>query len=136
MTVKVLIVEDEILVAINLEAMIEDLGYHCVGIAPDAPMASQLADERPDVALVDINLRDGPTGVDIGAMLSRLGASVIYITANPRMLGRGVPGTLGVMEKPCDGKSVALALDYAVRRRQGANIPPPPIVTPFEERRA
>ena len=131
MPVKVLIVEDEILVAINLEAMIEDLGYQCVGIAPDAPMANRLADAQPDVALVDVNLRDGPTGVQIGQMLSRLGASVIYITANPRTLGHGVPGTLGVMEKPCDGRSVELALDYAVRRRQGANVAPPPIVTPF-----
>jgi DNA-binding response OmpR family regulator len=136
MSVKVLIVEDEILVAINLEAMIEDLGYQCVGIAPDEPMAHQLAGEQPDVALVDVNLRDGPTGVQIGRMLSQLGASVIYVTANPRMLGQGVPGTLGVMEKPCDGRSVEMALDYAVRRRQGADIPPPPIVTPFEENRA
>jgi AmiR/NasT family two-component response regulator len=136
MPVKVLIVEDEILVAINLEALIEDLGYQCVGIAPDAPMASRLAGEHPDVALVDINLRDGPTGVQIGQMLSRLGASVLYVTANPRMLGEGVPGTLGVMEKPCDCKSVEEALDYAVQRRRGIAVPPPSYVTPFDEHRA
>lgn len=132
MAVKVLIVEDEFLVAVNLQSVIEDLGYSTVGIAADTPSALSLADEQPDVALVDLNLRDGPTGAQIGAALSRLGVSVLYVTANPRMLGAGVPGTLGVMSKPCDSGAMRDVLAYAVGRRMGEAVPPPPAITPFD----
>lgn len=132
MSVKVLIVEDEFLVAVNLEAVIEELGYTTVGIAADRDSALSLADAEPDVALVDLNLRDGPTGAEIGAMLSKLGVSVLYVTANPRMLGDGVPGTLGVMTKPCDGVTMRNGLNYAIARRHGEPTPAPVGVTPFD----
>jgi two-component system, response regulator PdtaR len=132
MSVKVLIVEDEFLVAVNLEAVIEELGYTSVGIAADTPSALDLAAAHPDVALVDLNLRDGPTGAEIGNMLSKLGVSVLYVTANPRMLGDGVPGTLGVMTKPCDGSTMRDGIVYAINRRIGQPTPTPPGVIPFE----
>ncbi len=133
MSVKVLIVEDEFLVAVNLQAVIEDLGYATVGIAADKSSALSLADNRPDVALVDLNLRDGPTGPEIGALLSRLGVSVLYVTANPRMLGDGVPGTLGVMTKPCQFDEMRDGLNYAINRRKGVPVAPPPCLTAFDQ---
>jgi two-component system, response regulator PdtaR len=132
MSVKVLIVEDEFLVAVNLEAMIEELGYTSVGIAADKPTAIDLAAAQPDLALVDLNLRDGPTGPEIGAMLSQLGVSVLYVTANPRMLGEGVPGTLGVVSKPCAAGAIGEVLAYALDRRLGRPTPAPTGVIPFE----
>jgi DNA-binding NarL/FixJ family response regulator len=55
---RVLIVEDEVLLAINLESHLEALGQEIVGLAGDATQALALADvEHPDLALVDINLR-------------------------------------------------------------------------------
>ena len=131
MSAKILIVEDEFLVAMNLESVVEDLGYQAVGIAPDRESALQLADEEPDVAFVDLNLRDGLTGPQIGKALSERGISVIYVTANPRILGDGVPGTLGVMPKPCDGRTIAGALDYALMVRRGVPALPPPFIIPF-----
>ena len=131
MSVKVLIVEDEFLVAVNLQALIEDLGYQTVGIAADTSSAFALASGAPDVALVDLNLRDGPTGPQIGAALSKLGVSVLYVTANPRMLGDGVPGTLGVMTKPCKADMMRDGLRYAIDRRMGIKVPPPEGVTAF-----
>ncbi len=133
MSVKVLIVEDEFLVAVNLQAVIEDLGYATVGIAADKPSALSMADDGPDVALVDLNLRDGPTGPEIGAMLSRLGVSVLYVTANPRMLGDGIPGTLGVMTKPCQFDDMREGLNYVINRRKGVPVAPPPGLTPFDQ---
>lgn len=132
MAVKVLIVEDEFLVAANLQALIEDLGYTAIGIAADAPSAYSLAQEQPDVALVDLNLRDGPTGPQIGAALSRQGISVLYVTANPRMLGDGIPGTLGVMTKPCEASMMREGLHYAINCRMGVATPAPRGVIPFQ----
>ncbi len=132
MSARVLIVEDEMLVAVNLEATIADLGYQPVGIAPDRATALSLAEASPDIALVDLNLRDGPTGPEIGQELSRKGISVLYVTANPRMLGPGVPGTLGVMSKPVDEDAISAALAFALNRRNGGTPTPPPTVTPFD----
>lgn len=135
MSARILIVEDEFLVAMNLEAVIGDLDHEVIGIAPDRESADELADEEPDIAFVDLNLRDGLTGPQIGKMLSDRGISVIYVTANPRILGEGVPGTLGVMPKPCDGRTIAGALDYALLRRRGEAVMPPPFIIPFDEHR-
>ena len=128
-----MIVEDEILVAANLEATLEELGYEPVGIAPDTEAALALAGACPDLALVDLNLRDGETGALIGARLSReFGVAVLFLTANPRSLGCGVPGTLGVVAKPYDEEIISAVLDYALKRRSGASTPPPPYLTEFE----
>ena len=133
MSAKVLIVEDEMLVAASLEATLEDHGFACVGIAPDTATALALADEeRPDLALVDLNLRDGETGQEIGMRLAlEHGATVLFVTANPRRLGAGVPGTLGVLTKPCEEDAVAAALAFALRRRREVGVRPPPAMRLF-----
>lgn len=129
---KVLIVEDEMLVAAHLEDMLTDLGYTPVGIAPDSAAALRLALQQPDLALVDVNLRDGPTGPMIGAKLAQEGIGVVFVTANPRELGDGVPGTFGALSKPCDQAKIASVLDYAKLRKQGASPPAPPSIKVFE----
>jgi DNA-binding response OmpR family regulator len=128
MTARILIVEDEMLVAMELEAILEDLGYISVGIAPDMPTALELATLKPDLALVDLNLRDGLTGPEIGKCLSgEFNASVLFITANPRVLGDGIAGTVGVLTKPTESEVVAAAVEYTLRRKTGdaAAVPPP-----------
>ncbi len=128
----VLIVEDEILVAASLEATLEDLGYEPIGIAQDAETALALAARRPAIALVDLNLRDGETGAVVGARLAaEFGVAVLFITANPRRLGLGVPGTLGVLGKPSDEETVAAALDYAGQWRRGLVPSAPAAIRPF-----
>lgn len=131
MSARILIVEDEILVAADMEATLEDLGYAPVGIAPDLASAIALAACRPDVALVDLNLRDGPTGAEIGARLGQHGIAVIFVTANPRSLGSGVPGTLGVLTKPCDEGALAQAVGYALGRSRGERMAVPPGLITF-----
>jgi two-component system, response regulator PdtaR len=105
---KVLIVEDEIFVALHLEAAIERLGCSVVGIAPDAPSALELAQVKPDLAFVDLNLRDGPTGVEIARDLAqKFGTKVLILTANPAQAGEPFDGLLGVIGKPWDDASLA-----------------------------
>jgi DNA-binding response OmpR family regulator len=127
MPARILIVEDEMLVAMELEAILEDLGYVSVGIAPDMPTALELATLKPDLALVDLNLRDGLTGPEIGKRLSgEHKSTVLFITANPRVLGDGIAGTIGVLTKPTDLEEVAAAVAYALQIKQGAAEAVPP----------
>lgn len=121
MTARILIIEDEALVAMELRFVLEDLGHEVVGMASDAGAARHLAREAEvDLALVDIHLSDGPTGVDLGRELGQeLGISVLFMTANPGMVRNGVAGTIGVLSKPADERAVQKAVDYALRRRAG-----------------
>lgn len=125
MTAQILIVEDEFLVAYEMQAILEDHGYHCVGVAADVPAAARYFDAPLDLALVDLNLRDGLTGPQIGERLSRLGVRVIFVTANPAELGKGVAGTIGVLTKPTDESALVAAVTYALRGGSSAVIEPP-----------
>ena len=128
MTDHILIVEDEMMIACEMEAILEDNGYRCAGIAPDLASAARHFGERLDLALVDLNLRDGLTGPEIGEQLSRKGVPVIFITANPAQLGKGVAGTIGVLTKPTDEPTLLAAVEFALARRAGlAAEPPPPL---------
>lgn len=121
MNARILIVEDEALVAMELRFVLEDLGYEVVGTAADARTARNLVREAEvDLALVDIHLSDGPTGIELGRELGQhLGVTVLFMTANPGMVRNGVAGTIGVLSKPTDEQAVQKAVEYALRRRTG-----------------
>lgn len=121
MTARILIIEDEALVAMELRFVLEDLGYEVVGTAAEARTARNLVRETEvDLALVDIHLSDGPSGVDLGRELGQdFGVTVLFMTANPGMVRDGVAGTIGVLSKPTDERAVETAVAYALRRRVG-----------------
>ncbi len=121
MTARILIIEDEALVAMELRFVLEDLGHEVVGTVADAAAARAVAAENViDLALVDIHLSDGPTGIEVGRELGQdMGVTVLFMTANPGMVRDGVAGTIGVLSKPTDERAVQTAVDYALRRRLG-----------------
>jgi CheY-like chemotaxis protein len=83
MTCKILVVEDEIFVATEIEYLVAELGHSPIGIAADKNAAFNLA-PFADIALVDLNLRDGPTGTEIGRTLAEQhGVTVLFMTAKP-----------------------------------------------------
>jgi DNA-binding response OmpR family regulator len=96
-----------------------------VGIAADSRKARELA-ANADLAFVDLNLADGPTGIDVGRGLADSGVTVIYMTANPAMLGTGVPGTVGVLPKPVNDSELRQAVHFAVHHHQKSPLATPP----------
>lgn len=125
MSHRILIVEDEYIVAAQIEDVVTDMGHDCVGIAGDQRSALGLANQA-DIALIDLNLRDGPTGPTIGNILAQThGVTVVFITANPSQLGDGVPGTIGVLPKPATERDIREAVDFAIARRLAAKAPAP-----------
>ncbi len=125
MACKILVVEDEIFVAIEIEHVVEELGHCAVGIAADARTALDLADDA-DIALVDLNLSDGATGPEIGrALAAKHGITVLFMTANPSQLGHGVPGTLGVLSKPVADEELKQAIQYATACHHKTTAEPP-----------
>ena len=123
---RILVVEDEIFVATEIEHVIEEMGFTPIGIASDERSALALASQA-EVALIDLNLQDGPTGIGIGRILAQThGVTVVFMTANPSQLGDGVPGTVGVLAKPATDRDLRAVVSYVVARRQAEEAVPPP----------
>jgi CheY-like chemotaxis protein len=105
---KVMIVEDEMFLAMDLEAHLTTLGQKVVGTASDAKEAFDLADAAaPDLALVDLNLRDGLTGPQIASELARNRAAlVVFVTGSPEQIPADYAGAVGAITKPWDSKTL------------------------------
>lgn len=121
----VLIVEDQPLIALSIQDTVEELGHNAVGIASNMFQALSMGNDC-DIALVDINLEDGPTGPIIGQALAESDISVLFMTSDPGTLRGGVPGTIGVIQKPVQDFELVQAIQYVADRRGGSHEVPPP----------
>ncbi|MCC2612477.1 response regulator [Neorhizobium petrolearium] len=114
---RVLIVEDEFLIALDIAETVENMGLKVAGFANARKHALELA-PRADIAIVDVNLTDGRTGPEIGRRLAeRYGVTVIFMTATPDDLEDGVEGSLGVLTKPVMPEVMERTIDYAIANR-------------------
>lgn len=88
---RVLIIEDEPLIAMDIEALVTDLGHEVVGIAATKSEATELAErEKPALILADIQLADGSSGLDaVNEILGAHNVPVVFVTAYPERLLTG-----------------------------------------------
>jgi DNA-directed RNA polymerase specialized sigma24 family protein len=113
----VLIIEDEILIAMELRALVEDLGHQSVGVARTHAEAIALAKvKRPGLILADIQLADGSSGQDAAnEMLESFSVPVIFITAYPeRFLTGERPEPAFLVGKPFQPSTVSAAISQAL----------------------
>ena len=112
---RVLIVEDQAILAMELELVLADCGCDVVGCAMDSAGALAIAEhERPDLALIDVNLLDGMTGPQIAqTVVADYGAAVVFLTANPEQIPEGFAGALGAVCKPFDEQTICGVVAFA-----------------------
>jgi response regulator of citrate/malate metabolism len=81
---RALIIEDEFLIALDLEATVFELGFDVCALAPSANKARSLAmNDQPDVAIVDVCLDGGREGIEIGRWLREVcDVPIVFVTAN------------------------------------------------------
>lgn len=82
--IKILIVEDEMIIAANISLQLSTLGYDVVGIVPRAEEAlTSVKQNQPDIVLMDINLKGDLDGIDTVKLMKEFSdIAVIYLTAN------------------------------------------------------
>ena len=129
-TAKILIIEDHFLIAMEIENVVLEAGYEVCGIAASKQDAMLYATDA-ELALVDVNLNDGATGPEIGEYLASQGKTVVFMTGNPEMVAHGVPGTVGVMQKPVQEVDLHNVLRFLVDHHRGRKVPPPPRIKMF-----
>ena len=113
---RILIVEDEALIAWMLADCLEGAGHEVVG--PAATMAEALAlcegAPPPELALLDIDLRDGSNGVDVArALLVRWGVRSIFASAQTEDARRARDAALGCVRKPYAPEAVVRCVEVA-----------------------
>ena len=114
---KILIVEDEFIVANDLKIMLHKAGYQVVGIAASVAQARKLIEDKsPDWILLDIILKGELTGIDLANELHEKNLPFLYISANTNQSTlEAVKAThpYGFMVKPFREKDLIVMLDIA-----------------------
>lgn len=118
-SLRVIIVEDEALLALEMEGFLLDAGHRVLGVADDYDSAMALASEtKPDLALLDIQLLGGTSGLDVAAAFKQRGIPCLFITGNcPTARGRGL--AMGCLHKPTDERSLLAAVEAAAEVSRG-----------------
>jgi CheY-like chemotaxis protein len=119
---RVMIVEDELFVAMHLEAVLEEIGYDVTGIAPNGESAlEEFRSHRPDIVLMDINLGSGIDGVTAAQQLvARDDVQIIFVSAysdgpTRARVEAALPGSR-VLSKPVTPDSLKRAIDAQTQR--------------------
>lgn len=113
----VLIIEDEPVIAADIEALVRELGHTVVDIAATRTEAvAAVADRMPGLVLADIQLADGSSGIDaVKDILGRYDVPVIFITAFPERLLTGErPEPTFLITKPFQPETVKAAIGQAL----------------------
>lgn len=114
---EIMIIEDEPLIAMDIEQMVESLGHKVVSVARTHKEAINLFNQtQPRMILADIQLADGSSGIDaVNDILQTVSAPVIFITAYPERLLTGErPEPAFLITKPFQPDSVRAAISQAL----------------------
>ena len=120
-----LVVEDELLIAMDIASLVEDAGHIVVAEAASLRELSGLSDDvAPDVAFVDLHLAEGSNGIDAtGVILERWPkVVVVFVTANPRKLADNHAHAHAAVAKPFSRNGLLSAVHYLA---SGVCDPPP-----------
>ena len=119
---KVMIVEDDLLVAADIRKTIERNGFRVAGMARTAEKALQvLEDVHPTLAILDIFLKGTLTGIDLAGHLNKKGIPFIYLSANSNqqvLEAAKATNPFGFVVKPFREKDLIVTIDIALYRHE------------------
>ena len=120
---QILVVEDEVVIAWDIQSRLKNLGYDVSGWASSGPEAlRQAAETRPDVVLMDIRLQGDMDGIETAQHLqARVDIPIIYLTAyaDEATLQRAkVTSPYGYLLKPFEQRELHTTIEMALYRHQ------------------
>ncbi len=114
----ILIVEDSLSFAIELEMLIQEIGYNVIGRADNSADALELIySEKPDFILMDIDIKGRMTGLQIGAKIKHLEIPILFITSfgdDEHYNEAAQSNMVGYLVKPVDKYSLRTAINLAI----------------------
>lgn len=132
---KILVVEDEILIATDIAQTLEELGYEVSGILPKGePSLAHIKEEQPDLILLDIMLKGKWNGIETARQIqTQSDVPIIFLTSN------GDRGTFteakavrpaAFLTKPFHTDELERAIELAVLSKTPSSAPSPPVPLP------
>ncbi|WP_271167586.1 response regulator [Hansschlegelia plantiphila] len=123
---RVLIVDDDMMVAGRLAPIVVDAGHELVGLAADRDTAvALLRSAKVHLVLVGLRLANGWTGGDMGAAAAAHGVAVVFTTADAALGADDRAAAAGVIARLSVASDVTSALDYFAATLAGAAPPVP-----------
>jgi diguanylate cyclase (GGDEF)-like protein len=121
--VKILVVEDEAITAMDIETELSGLGYRVCGIADDRASALSLFDnEKPELVLMDIRLARGDNGIAVAAeMVAKRDVAIIFLTAHSDAgtLSRALSvSPLAYIVKPFGARELRTTIEVAIDKHR------------------
>jgi PAS domain S-box-containing protein len=120
---KILVVEDEAIVAMHLSELLKSKGYDVVGVAADAKTAiKKYAAHQPDIILMDVTIKGKKDGIELAKdILAEQGAPVVFLTAHAddetlRRVQSIAPH--GFILKPFKDAELCMVLEITISRFQ------------------
>lgn len=117
MSARVLIIEDEPIIALHIKQIVESLGHKTIAIVRTRSEAvAKAKEEGPELVLADISLADGSSGIDaVKDILAEQSVPVIFITAFPERLLTGErPEPTYLITKPFEPETVIATIGQAL----------------------
>lgn len=115
-----MIVEDEILVAMTLRDELEDAGYHVLDLTARHEQAVAIARaSTPDLALVNIQLSGRDDGIELAEQLKALNIPVLLISGQVSRAHSSQTVAIGSMPKPYSASQMVQAVSYLLAHLRG-----------------
>lgn len=122
-----LIVEDEVLAAIALRDELEEAGYQVMDLTSRHQEAlSAVAANKPDLALVNIQLQGRDDGIELARQLHAVGVPVVFISGQVSRARSAQTYAMGSLPKPYSAADIVLTVAYMLAHLRGEETPPCP----------
>lgn len=125
-SLKILIVEDDISFSVELEMLVQDIGYEVVAVAENGEEALKLIiQNEPDLILMDISLETELSGMDVAEKIQYLKIPILFITsyAEKELYQRSKKvSSIGYLVKPIKEFSLRSAIEMAIRTVEAEQI--------------
>lgn len=122
----ILIVEDSLSYAIELEQIAEEIGFSVIAnVDNSADALDVIYSQSPDIILMDINIKGRLTGIDIGKKIAHLNIPILYITSfndDETYKQAQESNIVGYIVKPVDKLTLATSLKLLIQRTVNDNL--------------
>lgn len=127
---RVMIVEDEALVLMQVQWLLEEAGHDVVATAMSAEEAiRRVRETSPDLMLLDLHLAGGSSGIDVARSVpTDCDTCIMFMTANANKLDDEMAGAAAVLSKPFSDSTFSRAISYL---EECLNTPPPRSPAPY-----
>jgi len=128
---KILIVEDEALIAKDIEKILLDLGYSvCVILTMGSRVVSKIVGENPDLVLLDIMFHNQVRGIDIARKVrAKLDVPIVYLTAHSErdiVKKAKITEPFGYIIKPFENQELYTIIEIVLYRQKEEKLPSKP----------